>query len=244
MTCRRVCRELIELVQFGELDARSAPHLDHLAECWSCRDEIGINRMLVRHLRRALQARVDAAAPSPGAWSAILARTQLPERGMAAWFRARSVLLLARMRVATALSGTALAVLIASNTQVGIAPPDPSRFDAQPNAAGETFERQPLIPTARAVFLAESPAPVAYVRPTVTDPEAFMIGPFAPLQQRSSGDESETEEPAAEEAPLITFHHGSSDAPTPVDGPDDEGTADTGPTIRFIPRSQPLGEPS
>jgi hypothetical protein len=156
MTCRRVCRELIELVRFGELDVRSAPHLDHLADCRGCRDEVGLNRELVQQLRHALQARVEGAAPSAGAWSAILARTQLPERGVAAWFRARSALLLARMRVATAISGTALAVLVATGTQVGIAQPDPSRFQAQPNAAGERFERQPLIPTARSIFLAAS----------------------------------------------------------------------------------------
>lgn len=245
MTCRRVCRELVELVQFGELDVRSAPHLDHLAECWACRDEIGVNRELVRHLRRALQARIDGAAPSPGVWSAIVARTQLPERGLAAWFRARSALLLARMRVATAISGTALAVLVASGTQVGITQPDPSRFDAEPSVAGERFEHQPLIPAARAVFLGASTRPVPVVR-IATDPEeAFMIGAFSSLQQRPAADEEPIEEePVEEQAPLIEFGRGSSDRPTPVDGPDGEASGERSPSRSFNLTSQPLGEPS
>ena len=58
MSCRRVQRELIERFRFGELDARSAPHLAHLHGCTDCRDEVGLERSVVHHLQRALAERV------------------------------------------------------------------------------------------------------------------------------------------------------------------------------------------
>jgi hypothetical protein len=72
--CRRAARELIEFFRFGELDARSAPHLEHLEVCLACRQEVGLDRELVIQLHRALGARVDGHAPSPGAWLAIRRR--------------------------------------------------------------------------------------------------------------------------------------------------------------------------
>lgn len=74
MDCRRVARELIEFFRFGELDARSAPHLEHLEVCLACRQEVGLDRELVIQLHRALAARVDGQAPSPGAWLEIRRR--------------------------------------------------------------------------------------------------------------------------------------------------------------------------
>jgi hypothetical protein len=179
MSCARVCRELLELSRFGELDVRSAPHIEHLVDCRACRDEIGLDRALVQQLRVALQARIEGAAPSSAAWDGILRRTQRPEVGLAAWFRRRSGVVLSRLRTATAVSATALAVLIASGTQVGIqqhAAPSPR----QTSAAGERFERQPLLAEARNGYLkiAASEAVVAYVPPAPpSDPEAFMIHP-------------------------------------------------------------------
>lgn len=74
MSCRRVRRELLERFRFGELDGRSAPHLDHLRSCVACRDDVGLDRTVVRSLQRALAARVADASPSPTAFEAIRQR--------------------------------------------------------------------------------------------------------------------------------------------------------------------------
>lgn len=79
MSCRRVARELIEFFRFGELDIRSGPHLDHLEVCLACRREVGLDRELVLQLQRALRARVDGHAASPGAWLEIRRRALEPE---------------------------------------------------------------------------------------------------------------------------------------------------------------------
>lgn len=124
MTCGRICRELLWSVRFGELDATSQPHLDHLAECSACRDEVGFDREMVRQLRRALAERVDGLAPSPTAWEGILRRTQAAPRSRWATVWGRSFGLVGRLRTATAMAGTGLALLLALNTQVAqLAPP-------------------------------------------------------------------------------------------------------------------------
>ncbi|MDQ2934123.1 MAG: hypothetical protein M3R49_03910 [Chloroflexota bacterium] len=177
MSCARVCRELLELSRFGELDVRSAPHIEHLVDCRACRDEIGLDRALVQQLRVALQARIEGAAPSSAAWDGILRRTQRPEVGMAAWFRRRSAVVLSRLRTATAVSATALAVLIASGMQVGIHPAPSPRAAS---AAGERFERQARLAEAQDGYpkSAASETAVAYVAPTTpSDPEAFNLRP-------------------------------------------------------------------
>jgi hypothetical protein len=74
MSCARISREVIEFFRFGDLDARSAPHLEHLAVCAACREEVGLDRGLVIQLQRALAARVDGHAASPGAWLEIRRR--------------------------------------------------------------------------------------------------------------------------------------------------------------------------
>lgn len=79
MDCRRVARELLEFFRFGELDVRSAPHLDHLEVCRDCREVVGLDRELVAQLRRALQARVAGHAASPGAWVEIRRRALEPD---------------------------------------------------------------------------------------------------------------------------------------------------------------------
>ena len=80
MSCARISREVIEFFRFGDLDARSVPHLEHLAVCAACRDEVGLDRGLVIQIQRALAARVDGHAPSPGAWLEIRRRALEPER--------------------------------------------------------------------------------------------------------------------------------------------------------------------
>jgi len=176
MNCRRICRELVELVRFGELDRRSAPHLDHLAACRACRDEVGFDRALVQQLRVALAERVDAAAPSPQAWFMILERAQSPDAGLRGWLRGHAALLAARLRTATAVSATALAFVIAAGTQVSVSQPGAADPAWEQSGAGEAFEQGPLQSRARPELWSLRSLPVYYrapVRPS--DPEtAFM----------------------------------------------------------------------
>ena len=64
MSCRRTCRELLWLTRFGEFGPSSAPHLEHLSGCRSCRDEVGFDRAMVQQLRLALAVRVTSDTPS------------------------------------------------------------------------------------------------------------------------------------------------------------------------------------
>ena len=245
MSCARVCRELLELSRFGELDVRSAPHIEHLVDCRACRDVIGLDRALVQQLRVALQARIDGAAPSSAAWDGILRRTQRPEAGLGAWFRRRSTLVLSRLRTATAVSATAIAVLIASSTQVGIQQQHtaPSSPRAQ-SGAGERFERQSLLTEARDGYLriAASETTVAYVPPArSTDPEAFMIHPSnLGLGSAASASSSSGPSVTAPDAHIVVIR-----ASVPADKPDsiERPTADTT-AAPWQPISIPTGKPS
>jgi hypothetical protein len=115
MSCRRICRELLWLARFGELGPSSQPHLEHLASCRGCRDEVGFDRAMVEQLRAALAERVANAAPSPRAWEGILARAQVPETRPPAL---RLLSLVGRLRFASAMAGTGLALVLALNTQI------------------------------------------------------------------------------------------------------------------------------
>jgi hypothetical protein len=118
MTCRRICRELLWLARFGEFGPSSRPHLDHLAECRGCRDEVGFDRAMVEQLRRALAERIADAAPSPSAFDRIWERAQVPEPRPGARLRGWSSALIGRMRFATAMAGTGLALVLALNMNI------------------------------------------------------------------------------------------------------------------------------
>jgi hypothetical protein len=118
MTCRRICRELLSFVRFGELGPRSQPHLDHLAGCASCRDEVGYDREMVQRLRAALAARIEGMDPSPQVWERILRRAQAPDPEPADGWLARLGAATARRRTTTAMAGTALALVLALNMEV------------------------------------------------------------------------------------------------------------------------------
>jgi anti-sigma factor RsiW len=76
VSCSRARRELLEQFALGEeLGPRSAPHLAHLESCADCRREVGIDRQLVKSLRRALGERVEGYAPSQDSWGAVRSRT-------------------------------------------------------------------------------------------------------------------------------------------------------------------------
>jgi len=84
MSCSQVRRELLEHFAFREeLGPRSWPHLAHLESCADCREEVGIDRELVKHLRRALQERVEGSAPSEASWGLVRRRTV--ERPVKPW---------------------------------------------------------------------------------------------------------------------------------------------------------------
>ena len=117
MSCRRVCRELLWLTRFGEISPDSAPHLDHLTGCRSCRDEIGFDRAMVERLREALAARVADASPSPTTWERIVARAQAPEPASVRLWE-WSTAIVARLRVATGMAFASLALILALNTQL------------------------------------------------------------------------------------------------------------------------------
>lgn len=115
MSCRRIRRELLWLVRFGDFDAGSAPHLEHLASCQGCRDEVGLDRALVRQLRTALAERIGDAAPSPSAWEGVLVRMRQPEPGpMRPW----SARLAAFLRAGSAMAGASLALVLALNLEM------------------------------------------------------------------------------------------------------------------------------
>jgi len=179
MSCKRICRELLWLARFGEFGPSSAPHLDHLADCGHCRDEVGFDRALVQQLRTALAQRIEQAAPSPGAWGVILERAQAPERGIRAFLHGQAGALAARLRTATAISAMALAGIIATSTHVAITHPQAGSAETEvlTNGAGELFERQPLVPRPRGA----APVPVNYVVPGPSDPEdAFLVSASMP----------------------------------------------------------------
>lgn len=134
MTCRRICRELLWQARFGELGPGSTPHLEHLSECRSCRDELGFDRALVRQLRTALAARIEGAAPSPRAWEGILARMTSPEPAPSR-LRAWSTALVARLRVGSAMAGASLAILLALNVQVVPVRPSDATAPVEPPPA-------------------------------------------------------------------------------------------------------------
>lgn len=138
MKCRRICRELLWLARFGEFGPSSQPHLDHLAACRGCRDEVGFDRALVEQLRAALARRIENANPSPTAWERILARAQAPEPAPAIRIWEWSSAILARLRMATAMAGTGLALLLALNTQIV-----PGGLPAS-DASASAFERSSL----------------------------------------------------------------------------------------------------
>ena len=197
MRCRRICRELLWLARFGEFGPSSAPHLDHLAHCGGCRDEVGFDRALVQQLRAALAERIANDEPSAGAWSVILERTQAPERGIGAFLQRQASALAGRLRTATAITAMALAGIIATSTQVSITHPDAGSAETEivDSGAGEQFESQAVLPRART-----APVPVLYVASAApSDPElAFLVNATLPAEEAPAPAEAPPEESAIE----------------------------------------------
>jgi hypothetical protein len=181
MRCKRICRELLWLARFGEFGPSSAPHLDHLAGCAGCRDEVGFDRALVQQLRVALAERIANEEPSPGAWGVILARAQTPEQGIGGFLRGHAVALASRLRTATAVTAVALAGIIATSTPVAITHPEAGSAETEVRQGvpglDERFDLRPLVPRPRQIA-----TPVVYVPAAAPrDPEAaFLVGALLP----------------------------------------------------------------
>jgi hypothetical protein len=143
MSCHRVRRALLWMTRFGEFGPDSQLHLEHLAGCRSCRDDVGCDRQTVRLLRAALAARVDGMEPSPTVWEQVRIRAQQPERRRFPWRWRRASDALGVGRSLTAMAGTGLALVLALNTQVvtvtaprpdGATPAALSQADGVPSA--------------------------------------------------------------------------------------------------------------
>ena len=220
MSCRRVRRELQEIVRFGDLAPSAAsPHLDHLEECRACRDDVGLDRVLVGQLRRALAARVEPYAPPARTWYAILREAQQPEPRPSVW--AWSHAFVSRLRTATAMAGTGLALVLALNMEV-----IPVRAPVAPAPASDsedvTLLQVPRLPTGRTALVVLSnragEAGGFIARP---DPEQALMQADTRLAPRGSVTASE---PAPEEGstgPQLRL------AVRPVRAPEHDPTAGT-----------------
>lgn len=228
MSCRRVRREILEIVRFGEIGPGSSPHLEHLSRCSACRDEVGLDRALVAQLRRALAARVDPVTPPSRAWSAILRETQRPAPRPPVW--TWSTGLVGRLRTATTMAGTGLALLLALNMEV-----IPASAPAPAAAAPErvTLQQVPRMPTGRTTLvalanLANERGAAAAARP---DPERALIRADARVAPRPGIETDVEPQPASDEQdtgqtvllvrPLQTPERDDGHAPPAASAPDD-----------------------
>jgi anti-sigma factor RsiW len=185
MSCRRVRRELQEIVRFGDLAPSAAsPHLDHLETCRACRDDVGLDRVLVGQLRRALAARIEPDGPPARAWYAILREAQRPEPRPSVW--AWSHAIVGRLRTATAMAGTGLALVLALNMEVipvG-APEAPVESGASEDV---TLLEVPRMPTGRtALVVLSNRAGDAAGLAARPDPELALMQADTRLAPRSS----------------------------------------------------------
>ena len=246
MRCRRICRELLWLARFGEFGPSSAPHLDHLAYCGNCRDEVGFDRALVQQLRTALAERAELAAPSPGAWSAILERAQAPERGIGAFLHRHAGALAARLRTATAITAVGLAGIIATSTHVTIAPLEagPPETRTRTSAAGEQFERQAMLPRS---LTTDERVPVVYiVAAGPSDPEmAFLVSasmatmPTVTTAETVIAAEPQTESSMIRSTLVLGVTPGRATLIDPVGG----GQPPSAPTVVLLEEVVIVGEP-
>jgi hypothetical protein len=238
MSCRRIRRELLWLVRFGDFDAGSAPHLEHLASCQDCRDEVGLDRALVRQLRTALAARIGDATPSPSAWEGVLARMRQPEPRVARPWTSK---LAAFLRAGSAMAGASLALVVALNLEMAPigAAPSPGTSDVAAVTASATGQGSGLrhwegrAPAAGSGPVNEAPGSVVWV-PTVS--EQLPLG--------------RTELQAAPPAEPDTAPAQSNNFVVrviPVDvasAPSSSGTDDSAPDEPAVPAATPVGEPS
>jgi hypothetical protein len=237
MRCKRICRELLWLARFGEFGPSSAPHLDHLASCRGCRDEVGFDRALVQQLRLALAERIANEEPSSRAWDVILARAQAPEGGLAGFLRGNAASLAARLRTATAVTAMALAGIIATSTQVAITHPEAGSAETElrQSVDGERFELQSAIPRPR-----HTATPVVYVPAAAPrDPEVAFLGRSARPAASSPPVEEVVTEESAVESTLIIGAAFSRLTPADQVGSPDAPPSEPAPARTDVPSAEP-----
>ena len=240
MSCRRVCRELLSFVRFGELGPRSQPHLDHLAGCSNCRDEVGYDREMVQRLRMALAARIDGMDPSPQVWEQILRRAQAPDPVPAAGWLTRLGIAAARRRTTTAMAGTALALVLALNMEVVSLMPvtaDPSVEAVVTESASGGSQRWAR-PSALRQGAGPSDQALAHAPRIVFDagPEVRMTGIVAGLTPPSA---SAATAPEPEPDVRVVFR-----TVDPVGPLADDDRLDVGSTAREEPNDEPQPQPA
>jgi hypothetical protein len=182
MTCRRICRELLSFVRFGELGPSSQPHLEHLAGCRPCRDEVGYDREMVQRLRQALAARIEGMDPSPNVWEQILVRAQAPDGYPETGWIARLAGIAGRRRSTTAMAGTALALVLTLNMQV-VPLGAPYRSDATGTTTVTESQAVKRVPTARAALAtpeAEADLPQVEAQPQREVAMTGLVAAFDP----------------------------------------------------------------
>ena len=235
MSCRRICRELLWLSRFGELGPSSQPHLDHLVGCRACRDEVGFDREMVRQLRVALAERIEGMQPSSSAWETILKRAQAPEpTGLSAWWR-RSIGLVGRLRTATAMAGTGLALVLALQMEVMQLPTSTPSDGASESALPGTVDRNQL-PASERVGVGA----VRQVRTPQPHPESVLALPLA------RPDVPELHVVLSQPGELVTLDlspRGGSEPPKPATDTTDE-PAEPQPEAEPAPSPAELGVPS
>ncbi len=245
MRCRRIRRELLWLARFGELGPSSQLHLDHLAGCQGCRDEIGYDREMVRRLRAALVARIEGMSPSAAAWEGILERAQAPEPSRLSVWWVRSTSIVGRLRTATAMAGTGLALVLALNMEV-IPVSAPVQTDAAVESRPSSLQQVPRLPTGRTALVPflrlDSDASPA----TRPDPEADMTRAQARVSTPPALPVAE--EPADDEEPpaqlRVVFRSLQSPEPSRADDRNAGGSAALTPTPQLEPVPSEPGEPS
>ena len=166
MSCRKATRELLQRLRFGEqLDAQSAPHLEHLRTCAACREEVGLDRALVVELQRALRARVEGFAPPETAWDGVRQRA-LAESGprWMAWFSRIST----GLRAAGAVAAVALVLVLSA--QGGSGDDQVANFQLRATGRGEVA-RADAMPSDPPPHEEEEPAPF-YQTPAPLPPPA------------------------------------------------------------------------
>ena len=234
MRCRRICRELLWLARFGEFGPSSQPHLDHLAGCQACRDEVGYDRQMVRQLRVALAARIEGMQPSSRAWDRILARAQAPEPSRLAVWWTRSLGIVSRLRTSTAMAGTGLALILALNMEV-IPVAVPSGTDAVAEPEVTALQQIPRIPAALSSLPVEE-GPEGTSAPRRADPEAAMTRAGARVSPPPAAAAPEDEGPATEFQVIFR----------PLQSPDPTGGTAAAPPEQPVVVAEPMepGEPS
>jgi hypothetical protein len=230
MSCHRVRRALLWMSRFEEFGPDSQLHLDHLAGCRACRDEMGCDRALVRQLRAALAARVDGMEPSSAVWEQVRVLAQQPEPSRSRWPWRRAGNVMAIGRSLTAMAGTGLALVLALNTQivtVTLPPTDAVPPSAHSNRVGvpSAWDRLPRLGTAadgspagddRSMELNAQP-----------DPEGLVVNVDAG-QLLASITSPAVEAPPADEPPtgtLVVLRLPLAPEPPPA-ATQDDGTAD------------------